>query len=416
MTTAPTYRTLRVNPLRFLVTPLPWGAFAYGLSGMLLAIPTTIFLTLFPLLPAWAWALSAVERHRVRLVGHQTIPGPPLGLRVPPWPNVPARLSSALGWREVANTLVLLLLALLTFTLWTFVLTFALTLLLAPFLPLFDRVFTIGDWSVASPMWAVAFALLGLVMVVALLYVQTLIALAQAMTTRVLTGSKIEELEHQVSALAGERIALIDAFETERRRIERDLHDGPQQHLAGAALHLGLLRNQLEAAGHHPGDKSITSLDAAHSEIERALDAIRAAVTGLRPRILIENGLPAALDDLAQRSPIPVEIAVSIESRMPVSVEASLYSIATEFIANSLKHSQASLITLHLDNRDESIRFELADDGHGGADPSRGTGLLGIEQRARLLHGTTRLDSPVGGPTTLTLTLPEEIITTGTQA
>ena len=382
---------------------------------MLLAIPTTIFLTLFPLLPAWAWVLSAVERHRVRLVGNQTIPGPPLGLRVPPWSNVPARLSSALGWREVANTLVLLLFALLTFTLWTFVLTFALTLLLAPFLPLFDRVFTIGDWQIDNPVWTVGFALLGLAVVVAFLYVQTLIALAQTMTTRALIGSKIEELEHQVTALAGERIALIDAFETERRRIERDLHDGPQQHLAGAALYLGLLRNQLEATGHQPEESPITNLDAAHSEIERALDAIRAAVSGLRPRILIENGLPAALNDLAQRSPVPITVDIRFESRLPLSVEASLYSVATEFIANSLKHAHATRIALTLDNHHESVRFELTDNGRGGADPSRGTGLLGIQHRASLLHGAARIESPSGGPTTLTFTLPNEIVTTGAQ-
>lgn len=412
MTTAPPYRLLRANPLRVLASPAPWAGAIYGLSAMLLALPTVLLLALFPLLPAWSWLLSAVERQRVRLLGHEAIPGPPTALRVPPWQNIPARLTSALGWREIAGTLVHLIFGILTFTLWGFGLTLALTLILAPFLALVGRGFTIGDWRIDHPAGTVLIALLGIIVLAVFLYAQLLLAVVQAMTARVLIGSRVEELQQQVTTLAGERVALIDAFETERQRIERDLHDGPQQHLAGAALHLGLLRTSLE----QEQPVLLPGLDAAHDEIESALDAIRAAVSGLRPRILIEKGLSAALGDLADRSPIPVSLDVEGGVRLHEAVEASVYSIATEFVANSLKHSGARQITITLDAQPHGVRILLSDDGHGGAEPSRGTGLVGITHRVTLLRGTIELHSPVGGPTTLSVLLPGNTIKTGAPA
>lgn len=412
MRAAPKDRLLRANPLRVLASAAPWAGAVYGFSGMLLALPTVILIALFPLLPAWSWLLSAVERQRVRLLGHETIPGPPAELRVPPWRHISARLASALGWREIAGTLLHLIFGVLTFTLWVFGPTLALTLILAPFLPLFGMAFTIGDWRIDHPAATVPVALLGIIVLAIFLYTQFLLALVQAMTARVLIGSRVEELEQQVTTLAGERVALIDAFETERQRIERDLHDGPQQHLAGAALHLGLLRTRLE----QEQPELLPGLDSAHDELERALDAIRAAVAGLRPRILIEEGLPAALSDLADRSPVPLMVNVDPSVRLHESVEASVYSIATEFVANSLKHSGARHITITLDAVPRGVRILLSDDGHGGADPSRGTGLIGINHRVRLLHGTSNLHSPIGGLTTLSVLLPGDTIRTGVSA
>lgn len=263
MRTAPTSRLLRANPLRVLASPAPWAGLVYGFSGTLLALPTSIFIALFPLLPAWSWLLSGVERQRVRLLGHDPIPGPPSALRIPPWQHIPARLASALGWREIAGTLLHLIFAVLTFTLWVFGLTLALTLLLAPFLPLFGSAFTVGDWRIDHPAATIPIAVLGIIVLAVFLYAQLVLAIVQAMTASVLIGSRVEELEQQVTTLAGERVALVDAFEAERRRIERDLHDGPQQHLAGAALHLGLLRTRLV----HEQPDLLPGLDSAHDEI-----------------------------------------------------------------------------------------------------------------------------------------------------
>ena len=402
MRTAPTIRLFRANPLRVLASAAPWMAAVYGCSGMLLALPTMICIALFPLLPGWAWLLSGIERQRVRLLGHESIPGPPATLRIPPWRHIPARLASALGWREVAGAFLHLIFALLTFTLWTFGLTVILTLLIAPFLPLFGSAFTVGDRRIDHPAATIPIAVLGIIILTVALYAQIAIAFLQAMTARVLIGSRIEELEQQVTTLAGERVALVDAFEAERRRIERDLHDGPQQHLAGAALHLGLLRTRLE----QELPELLPGLDSAHDEIDRALDAIRAAVSGLRPRVLIEKGLAAALKSLADRSPLPVRLDVDPVIRLSEATEASVYSIATEFVANSLKHSGARQVTITLGASPDGVHVLLSDDGNGGADRSRGTGLIGIHHRVTLLRGTLELDSPVGGPTTLSIMLP----------
>ncbi|MGO3555827.1 MAG: sensor histidine kinase, partial [Microbacterium gubbeenense] len=157
----------------------------------------------------------------------------------------------------------------------------------------------------------------------------------------------------------------------------------------------------------------LPGLDSAHDEIERALDAIRAAVSGLRPRILIEKGLAAALIDLADRSPVPVRVDVDPVVRFSDAAEASVYSIATEFVANSLKHSGAHQITITLDTAPGGVRILLNDDGDGGADPARGTGLIGINHRVTLLRGTAELDSPISGPTNLSIMLPSDIIRTG---
>lgn len=411
-----TYRLFRANPWRVLTSSAPWAGVIYGLSGIVLAFPTVLLLALFPLLPAWSWMLSAVERQRVRLLGHEAIAAPPAELRVPPLQNVPTRLASALGWREVASTLVHLIFGVLTFTLWVFGLTLALTLILAPVMPLTGRAFTIGDWQIDSPVGTTLVSVLGLVALGVFLYAQLLLALGQAMTTRVLIGSRVEELQQQVTTLAGERVTLIDAFEAERRRIERDLHDGPQQHLAGAALHLGLLRTRLHSFTREDQAELLPNIDAAHDEIERALDSIRAAVSGLRPRILIDKGLSAALSDLAVRSPVPVTVSVTGRVRLLEAVEASVYSIATEFLANSLKHSDATQVTITLDTQSDGVRIVLTDNGRGGADPSRGSGLVGIRHRLTLLRGTIELHSPVGGPTILSLLLPEGTIRTGAPA
>ncbi|MGO1506419.1 MAG: sensor histidine kinase [Microbacterium sp.] len=409
MKTVPTLRLLRANPLRVLASPAPWMAVVYGFSGVLLALPTMIFIALFPFLPGWSWLLSATERQRVRQLGHDRIPGPPAALRVPPCQHIPARMASPLGWREIAGTLLHLIFAVLTFTLWVFGLTLALTLLFAPFLPLLGSAFMVGNWQIDHPAATIPIAVLGIVVLAVFLYAQLALAIVQAMTARALIGSRVEELEQQVTTLAGERIALVDAFEAERRRIERDLHDGPQQHLAGAALHLGLLRTRLE----HEQPHLLPGLDAAHDEIERALDAVRAAVSGLRPRILIEKGLAAALTDLADRSPTPVTVHIEPAIRLYEAAESSVYSIVTEFVANSLKHSGARHITITLDPVPDGPVIVLSDDGNGGADSSRGTGLIGIRHRVTLLRGTSQLHSPAGGPTTLSVMLPRDIIRTG---
>lgn len=399
-------RALREHPVRVLASALPWRGAAYLLSGMALAIPTLVFLVLFPLLPFWAWLLSAVERRRVTLLGFERVPGPPTALRVPPLRNAPARLGSPLGWREIAAALLHLLYAALTFMLGVFTFTAIVTFVTAPVFPLAGREYVVGSWRIDHPVPALLFTFIGLLLLALSLYGVILLAYSQAAVTRLLIGSRVESLERQVDVLAGSQVALVEAFEAERQRIERDLHDGPQQHLAGAALHLGVLRSQLNIAGIEPEAAALQSLEAAHAEIEYALDAIRDAVAGFRPRLLVEAGFSAAVIDLAARSPIPTTAAVDGIPRLPTPVESSLFSIVGEFVTNALKHSQATHITITASADSHVIRLRCSDDGHGGADPEQGTGLVGIAHRVRLLHGTSTIHSPIGGPTVLEVEIP----------
>ncbi|RGE21452.1 histidine kinase [Leucobacter sp. wl10] len=410
------HRPHRVHQVGVLGTSLPWRASAYVLSGIFLAAPTIIFLAAFPLLPAWSWSLSAVERQRVRLLRLGTIPGPPRGLRVPPFRNAPARLYSSLGWREIGATLLHLLYAALGYALFVFGGTAIITLITAPVLPLAGRKYVIGEWQIDQPAPALLFTLLGALLLLVFLYAALLLAFSQAATTRVLIGSKIESLERQVDMLADKSVALVEAFEDERRRIERDLHDGPQQHLAAAALHLGILRTRLTASARSPHADELGALEAAHLEVEHALDAMRAAISGLRPRLLVEDGLAAALTQLAARSPIPATVEahtlprLQALPRLRASVEATLYSIASEFFTNALKHSGATRITVALTVNVQGLRITLSDDGRGGANPDNGTGLVGIEHRVGILGGTMLMSSPRGGPTVLTIQVPESTL------
>ncbi|MGO1316983.1 MAG: histidine kinase [Cellulomonadaceae bacterium] len=403
-------RPHRVHPVGVLGTSLPWRAVAYVLSSVILAVPTIVFLAAFPLLPAWSWSLSAVERQRVRLLRLGTIPGPPDGLRVPPLRNAPARLYSSLGWREIGATLLHLIYAALGYALFVFGGTAIITLIAAPLLPLIGEKYVVGEWQIDQPAPALLFTLLGALLLLVFLYAAMLLAFSQAATTRLLIGSKIESLERQVDMLAGESVALVEAFEGERRRIERDLHDGPQQHLAAAALHLGVLRAQLTTSASSPHAAELSTLEAAHLEVEHALDAMRAAVSGLRPRLLVEDGLAAALTELAARSPISATVEADPFPRLQAPVEASLYSIASEFFTNALKHSGAARITVALTMNVQGLRVTLSDNGRGGANPENGTGLVGIEHRVGLLGGTMLLDSPRGGPTVLTIQVPESTL------
>lgn len=408
-----TFRELRARPVRVLGTSLPWRSLAYLLSSMLLAIPTVYAVVLLPLLPFWAWTLAAVERQRVRLLGQEPVPAPPLELKVPPLRNVPARLTSGLGWLEIAAAILHLLIATLLLFFFTFASATLMLLLTAPILVVVGVHDAFNPWDIDQPGPAVLVLLAGCVCLVIFLYVVLLLAFGQAAISRLLLDSRTETLAHQVDALAEEQIALVDAFEAERRRIERDLHDGPQQHLAGAALHLGILRRRLDDTGSPPDSIEIKTLEAAHAEIEHALDAIRGAVTGLRPRTLTEGGLGAALDELGTRTPIHVVVDVDKLRRLPTAVEASLYSVVAEFTANALTHGAANALTITAASDQRGTCLILTDDGRGGADPTRGTGLVGIEHRVRLMRGTLVLDSPQGGPTTLKIDIPTRSETAG---
>ena len=168
------------------------------------------------------------------------------------------------------------------------------------------------------------------------------------------------------------RARLAGAFEAERRRIERDLHDGAQQRLVSLTLQLGLARHDLPPAS--PAGQTVA---AAHEQAKTLMAELRELIHGIQPQILTDLGLAAALGDLADQSPIPVAVDVRLPGRPPSAVENTVYFVAAEALVNVAKHSGASRARVAVDRRGGTLTVEISDNGRGGADPGRGTGLTG---------------------------------------
>jgi signal transduction histidine kinase len=206
------------------------------------------------------------------------------------------------------------------------------------------------------------------------------------------------------SELAASRRRIVAASDEARRRIERDLHDGTQQRLITLLFQLTALK---EAA---PTGQVLTAeLSRIEGELASALDDLREMSRGIHPAILSEGGLGPALRVLARRSTIPVELDITTDTRLSEPFEAAAYYVASEALANTTKHAQASRIEVSLALRNDSLLLSVRDDGVGGADFGRGSGLVGLQDRVEALGGKIRIDSPPGGGTSLVVTLPRDI-------
>ncbi|WUI01862.1 sensor histidine kinase [Spirillospora sp. NBC_00431] len=214
---------------------------------------------------------------------------------------------------------------------------------------------------------------------------------------------RAKELERRVEDLAEKRASVVDAADLERRRIERDLHDGAQQRLVSLALNLGLAR---ETLGGVPDDAMRVIVEA-HEEAKEALTELRTLIRGLHPAVLEDRGLDAALSGVAARVPLPVRLRVEAEPRASSTVEAVAYFVVSEALTNVVRHARATEVDVAVIRRGDVLRLTVTDDGVGGASPSAGgTGLAGLARRVRSVDGTFRITSPAGGPTTVTVELP----------
>jgi signal transduction histidine kinase len=210
------------------------------------------------------------------------------------------------------------------------------------------------------------------------------------------------ELDARARRLETSRQAAVEGAEEERRRIERDLHDGAQQRLVALAAGLGAARERLE----DDPDGAQAMVAEAHEEAKAALKELRDLVRGIHPVILEDRGLDAALSAVVARSPVPVELEVDLPERPPAAVESAAYFIVSESLANVAAHARATRAAVALARAGDRLVVEVRDDGVGGADPERGTGLHGLEKRVAALGGAMYLISPPGGPTTLLVELP----------
>ncbi len=212
----------------------------------------------------------------------------------------------------------------------------------------------------------------------------------------------IAALASRVDTLTEDRAATVDSVEEERRRIERDLHDGPQQRLVSIAMDLGMAREWLDQDPAHA--KSL--LDSAHTASKEAIVEIRNVARGIAPPVLTDRGLDAAISALAARSSVPVTVAIEGVGRLDPTTEAIAYFCVSECLTNVVKHADAQAVTVSLRRAGTDLVVRVSDDGRGGADPAGGTGLTGLRQRVRAVDGNLSVDSPPGGPTVVTATLP----------
>ncbi|HYU84606.1 MAG TPA: histidine kinase, partial [Kribbellaceae bacterium] len=204
--------------------------------------------------------------------------------------------------------------------------------------------------------------------------------------------------------LTTSRARIVAAADHARRRIERDLHDGAQQRLVSLALQL----RTAQAAVPPELDGLDAQLDDAVAEVTGALDVLRETARGIHPSILAEGGLGAALRALARRSPIPVDLDMRVDGRLPEQIELASFYVVAEAVTNAAKHARASAltVTVEADAADAVLRVEVSDDGTGGADFTRGTGLVGLKDRVEALGGRILLHSPHGAGTTLRMEVP----------
>jgi signal transduction histidine kinase len=216
-----------------------------------------------------------------------------------------------------------------------------------------------------------------------------------------LVATAVANAEAHAELMASRARIVATADET-RRRIERDLHDGAQQHLVSLALRL-----QGAAVSIPPQlDEIHQEITDVCAELDEVLTDLRELSRGIHPANLTEGGLGPALRNLARRSPVPVQLQLGMEGRLPERVEVAAYYVVAEALTNVARHANASLVQVELDTDDGLVRLDIRDDGVGGADPSRGSGLIGLRDRVEATGGTLGVESHPGQGTSLLVELP----------
>jgi signal transduction histidine kinase len=346
--------------------------------------------------------LTAIERHRCwSLLGLDIArPGAAEG---PPFRRLIGSLRSEATWRQFGYHLVigpaLAIGGLLTLASWA---GGAGLSVYYGFSFLFPRLSAIQSTAPKTRTMLIA---AGLLAVLAAPFFAAAVAWLDRRAAAALLGpSRAVELERRVESLSASRAGVVDAADTERRRIERDLHDGAQQRLVSLAMNLGLARESLTDLP-EPARAVIVE---AHEEAKAALTELRNLVRGLHPAVLDDRGLDAALSGIAARAPLPVRLSVAVAERASPTIEAVAYFVVSECLANVARHSSAQHAEIDVRRVGDIMHIRVTDDGLGGASPVNGTGLASLAQRALSVDGTMHIDSPAGGPTVITVELPCE--------
>lgn len=351
------------------------------------------------------WATAWLEYERVDgLYGYGL---PPLRLRRSARPGfggwvrlLGAQSVDGAMWRGLASAAIATLLGLAVLPLFS-ALASSVVLLFAPLLG--DGIVRDGVRIIAGE-WAVLVGILGIVVCAALLFGAAL--LHAVLTRAILVPSREAALVEQARTAGTQRESAVRAGEVERTRIERDLHDGVQPRLVSVAMTLGLAQQKLD------DDPAAARelIDEAHTSTKAAITELRQLARGIHASVLDDRGLDAALSALAARSHVPVQLDVRLDGRCSRTAEAAVYFTVAESLTNAAKHSRASetrvVVRTRGEGADRTLWARVEDNGVGGARVLPGGGLDGVTNRIVAAGGTTRLDSPAGGPTSLEVSVP----------
>ena len=357
--------------------------------------------------------LTRIQRHRLRVTA---------GVVIPPRPGIPNRLSlqgiaaaarSRATWQQAGYHLLaapaLAVAAVAAFGMW---LAGVLYTLLYAYARTRPQGSLLQRGQADPPPWPFLHVLHipidvyltagGIALLLAAPWLTAAVGALDARAARALLGpSRAEELQLRVERLTQTRAGAVDAADAERRRLERDLHDGTQQRLVSLAIRLGMARATPADAAH-----AHLVIAEAHEETKAALSELRNLIRGLHPPVLEDRGLDAALSGVTARMPIPVRLTVDVSRRPPPTIEAVAYFVVSEGLTNITKHAQATQAEVFVQRAGDRLHIIVSDDGVGGAAPDGGTGLAGLAKRAESVDGTFEIASPHGGPTLLTVDLP----------
>jgi signal transduction histidine kinase len=392
---------------------LPFGIVNFTLTITLLAVTVGLLIT-FPLALPVGWllfvssvGLGRVARSRVAALCGVDLPDPHPPLESRSWfRRLWERTKTPSRWREILYLLASLPVGIAAFVATMVAWAGSLSLVALPAyvssLPGGTAEFGLFDVGSGVGVW-----LLAAVGIVGLLVGAPWLTIAMAnadgaLARRLLAPPRTEQLEAEVARLDRSRVAAVDSAEAERRRIERDLHDGAQQRLVKLGMDLGMASERFDS----DPESARQLLADAHGEAKAALVELRDLVRGFHPAILEDRGLDAALSAVVARAAVPVTLRVDVRDRPPAAVESTAYFVVVETLTNVAKHAHATKAAVSIERRGDRLAIDVTDDGEGGAAAANGSGLHGLEERVHALGGWMQVLSPAGGPTSVLVELP----------
>ncbi|MEU7025283.1 sensor domain-containing protein [Streptomyces sp. NPDC046275] len=404
--------------LGYVLTGFPLSIVSFCLAVSLVSAGAGLLVT-FLGIPVLAGALAtcrgfgAVERARARgLLGLDVpAPEPARGRTGGALSWMGATLKSGASWRHLLYALLHFPWAVFAFTvtvaLWTWgwaLFTYPVWQWVFPMYAGQAGLQVYGDEAhsvyLDSPFEVTVTCLVGLVFVLLAPWVlRGLVAVDRLMVTGLLGPSR---LASRVTELESDRGVVVDTAAADLRRIERDLHDGAQARLVALAMDLGLAKEKMAA----DPLAAAAMVDEAHGEVKLALQELRDLARGIHPAVLTDRGLDAALSALAARSTVPVSVEVDLPGRPAAAIEGIAYFTVSELLQNVSKHSRARRAWVDVWRTGGRLMLQVRDDGTGGADPAAGSGLAGLTERLDAVDGVLAVDSPAGGPTTVTAEIP----------